>query len=144
MSDRSPHPIQRGLDLALAVPVAVIGRLRKRLPAIAQHLGNSRAVGKVVVDQGLAKATRAASGEHDAAAPTPRSAPVVTPAPVTEPVAAAPPEPTAIADYASLAASQVVPRLAALTTAELEEIERYESATRKRRTILAAVARQRP
>jgi hypothetical protein len=57
--------------------------------------------------------------------------------------AEAPAAPSAIPDYASLAASQVVPRLAALTDAEVDEVAAYEMATRKRRTILAALERHR-
>jgi hypothetical protein len=56
---------------------------------------------------------------------------------------AVPAAPSAIPDYASLAASQVVPRLAALTDSEVDEVAAYEMATRKRRTILAAVERHR-
>ena len=46
----------------------------------------------------------------------------------------------AIPDYDSLSASQVVPRLAGLTTDELEAVRRYETAHRARRTILGRVA----
>ncbi len=46
----------------------------------------------------------------------------------------------AIPDYDSLAASQVVPRLAGLTAAELEAVRQYEAAHRARRTILGRVA----
>ena len=46
----------------------------------------------------------------------------------------------AIPDYDSLAASQVVPRLAGLAADELEAVRRYEAAHRGRRTILARVA----
>ena len=42
----------------------------------------------------------------------------------------------AIPDYDSLAASQVVPRLAGLTADELEAVRAYEAAHRARRTIL--------
>lgn len=45
----------------------------------------------------------------------------------------------AIPGYASLAASQVVPRLASLDRAELAAIRRYESAHRARRTVLNRV-----
>ena len=45
----------------------------------------------------------------------------------------------AIPGYDSLAASQVVQRLAGLSAAELEAVGRYESATRGRRTILNKV-----
>ncbi|HEV2362367.1 MAG TPA: hypothetical protein VGS21_11735 [Acidimicrobiales bacterium] len=46
----------------------------------------------------------------------------------------------AIPGYDSLAASQVVQRLAGLTPSELEAVRRYEQATRARRTILGRVA----
>lgn len=46
----------------------------------------------------------------------------------------------AIPDYDSLSASQVVPRLAGLTTEELEAVRRYEASHRARRTILGRVA----
>jgi hypothetical protein len=46
----------------------------------------------------------------------------------------------AIPDYDSLSASQVVPRLAGLSTDELEAVRAYESAKRGRKTILNKVA----
>lgn len=45
-----------------------------------------------------------------------------------------------IQDYDSLAASQVVPRLATLAPDELKVVQRYEQATRHRQTILHRVA----
>ncbi|MGH9118774.1 MAG: hypothetical protein ACRD0A_13105 [Acidimicrobiales bacterium] len=51
----------------------------------------------------------------------------------------------AISDYDSLAASQVVPRLAGLSVDELEAVRRYEAARRRRMTILNRIAQlQRP
>lgn len=44
-----------------------------------------------------------------------------------------------IQDYDSLAASQVVPRLATLTPDDLRAVQRYERATRNRQTILNRV-----
>lgn len=66
------------------------------------------------------------------------------------PTEAAPAEPAAeagppleselpIQDYDSLAASQVVPRLATLTPDELRAVQHYERATRNRQTILNRV-----
>jgi hypothetical protein len=49
-------------------------------------------------------------------------------------------EDLAIPNYDSLAASQVVPRLASLSGSELEAIRRYESARRRRRTVLSRIA----
>jgi hypothetical protein len=46
----------------------------------------------------------------------------------------------AIPGYDTLSASQVVQRLAGLSTGELEAVRHYEQATRGRRTILAKVA----
>jgi hypothetical protein len=46
----------------------------------------------------------------------------------------------AIPDFDSLAASQVVPRLAGLAPADLEAVRRYESAHRGRKTILHRIA----
>lgn len=45
-----------------------------------------------------------------------------------------------IAEYDSLAASQVVPRLVGLTPAELSAVQAYEQAGRARRTVLNRVA----
>ncbi|MGA3214729.1 MAG: hypothetical protein ABSD97_03455 [Acidimicrobiales bacterium] len=42
--------------------------------------------------------------------------------------------------YDTLAASQVVERLASLTPAELESVRKHESATRRRRTVLHKIA----
>ncbi|CAN5850798.1 hypothetical protein BH20ACT4_BH20ACT4_09540 [soil metagenome] len=44
-----------------------------------------------------------------------------------------------IADYESLAASQVVARLPALGIAELDQVARFEQANRRRRTVLGKV-----
>ena len=58
------------------------------------------------------------------------------------PAAAAPADATelAIPDYDSLAASQVVSRLAGLREPELAAVQRYELATRGRKTILGKIA----
>jgi hypothetical protein len=58
--------------------------------------------------------------------------------PATEPVPEVDSLP--IPGYESLAASQVIPRLAALTTEELRAVGAYEQATRHRQTILHRVA----
>jgi hypothetical protein len=55
----------------------------------------------------------------------------------------APPESALpIRDYDSLAASQVVPRLATLTEAELGAVRAYESAHRRRQTILNRISQR--
>ncbi len=74
------------------------------------------------------------------------STPVASEEPVTPTAAPSAPTskvspPRCITDYVNLSASQIVPLLAGLTAAELKQVEKYESATRQRKTILAAVAR---
>jgi len=62
------------------------------------------------------------------AAPAPDLAPAVTEA-----------SDLAIPDYDSLAASQVIPRLAGLSEAELDAVRQYESLKRGRKTILSRI-----
>ncbi|MFZ1490770.1 MAG: hypothetical protein WAS51_12580, partial [Ilumatobacteraceae bacterium] len=50
----------------------------------------------------------------------------------------------ALAGYATLAASQVVARLADLSGEELELVRRYEEAHRRRRTILGRIDQLQP
>jgi hypothetical protein len=45
----------------------------------------------------------------------------------------------AIPDYDSLAASQVIPRLAGLSAAELDAVRQYEALKRGRKTILSRI-----
>lgn len=75
------------------------------------------------------------------------AAPRVPARPEPAPAAQTPAEPStpaagdlAIVDYDSLAASQVVPRLAALKPEELEAVRLYELGNRGRKTILGRVA----
>jgi hypothetical protein len=100
---------------------------------------------------GLAARRNSSNGPSPAAAPAPPAAapspPPAAPAPTvaSTPSAAASngPRPSddglAIPGYDSLAASQVVQRLAGLSGAELEAVRAYEAATRGRRTILNKV-----
>ena len=78
---------------------------------------------------------------EDEPADTP--APAVEAAPAPAPLAAAPSEAELpIQDYDSLAASQVVPRLATMSPDELRAVGDYELAHRKRQTILNRVAQR--
>jgi hypothetical protein len=83
----------------------------------------------------------------DGAAPTvtarrspPARAVAPPPPPPPPPPPSAPAVTLAIPDYDSLAASQVIPRLAGLADDELEAVRAYESAKRGRKTILNRVA----
>ena len=75
----------------------------------------------------------AEDGPVEAAAPVEPEVPVDDGPPVAV-------ESLAIPDYDNLSASQVVPRLDGLRPDELEAVRRYESANRRRRTILNKVA----
>lgn len=68
-----------------------------------------------------------------------RPAPAATPPVDTEPATVPRSDELAIPEYDGLAASQVVPRLASLSAAELRAVRRYETAHRGRRTILHGV-----
>ena len=84
--------------------------------------------------------------------PPPASSTSSTPEAVTEQEVVEPPEAVAaprsgpssvdlpVADYDSLAASQVIPRLAGLDADELEAVRAYEAAHRGRKTILGRLA----
>lgn len=61
-------------------------------------------------------------------------------APAKKDQTSAPGHPLGIASYDSLAASQVIPRLDALSPAELEAVRSYEVGARNRRTILGRIA----
>ena len=77
----------------------------------------------------------------DDAGPVAAAAPTLAVAEPSQDVAPAPSEDELpIQDYDSLAASQVVPRLATLSAEDLETVQRYEQAGRHRQTILHRVA----
>ncbi|HYI61683.1 MAG TPA: hypothetical protein VEW93_07740 [Acidimicrobiales bacterium] len=118
----------------------------KRLGPVQEQVRGQ--VGTVLADLGLAPrpARPAASGPDPAegAAATVASTPAEAASPATAPDASVaetvPSGDLAIPDYDSLAASQVVPRLRALSEAELEDVRAYEAAGRGRKTILNRIA----
>jgi len=84
---------------------------------------------------------RSEEGHH--APPSTTRAPVAPVAPIEQVIAvrheAPPSADLAIPEYDALAASQVIPRLAALSPTELDAVRGYEAAHRGRRTILARI-----
>ena len=84
----------------------------------------------------------AAAATAPAAAPTPNPPPpaAAPPETVAAPAPAPPGVDLAIPGYDTLSASQVVTRLAGLSSDELEAVRAYELATRHRKTILSRVA----
>jgi hypothetical protein len=152
--------IGRVLDLALVVPVGILSKVHRDLPALVQtgrqrveqEVVLARFVGKLAVQQGQGQLRRRIEQRLQ-----PPASPVVrptSPAPVAaEPVSTGPgprPQSTgaqaamlAIADYDSLAAAQVVARLPGLSGDELDAVERYELDHRRRRTVLGRIAQLR-
>ena len=100
----------------------------KKAPATAKKAPATAKKALATAKKAPATATRVAATQA-AAAPT--AAPTPTPAPI-----AVIPGELAIPGYDELAASQVIPRLDALSSDERAAIERHELANRGRRTIL--------
>ena len=123
---------------------------------MAARMGSAKLVDQVSDPSALVQGllTRAGFTPPKVAADAKATVPASTPSPA-KPAAAEPAhKPTAaqkatkvptaselaIVDYDSLAASQVVSRLVALSAEELEAVRRYELANRARKTILGRVA----
>ncbi|HZQ88039.1 MAG TPA: hypothetical protein VFA83_24540 [Acidimicrobiales bacterium] len=157
-------PLEQALDLFLYAPLGLALTAREELPRLVEkgrkqvhdQATTARLMGEYALQEGrrdlgerAKKVTDTVSGLTGARRPAPRpaaapSAPVAPP-PAPAPAASAPagPRPSddglAIPGYDSLSASQVVQRLAGLSTEELEAVRAYESATRGRKTILHRV-----
>lgn len=169
MADERPVH-ERLLDLALYVPVGIATAVVEELPSFAEkgrqrlkgQLEIARAIGKFTVAEAqrrVGKATGATARPHavgDELRETPERAvqPGARGVPREEedestsrPGAEAITGETApdvaslpIPGYDTLAASQVVQRLASLRPDELDAVRRYEESTRGRRTILHRIA----
>lgn len=161
--------MRRVIQGLLSAPSILVDEVDKVAPKLVERgrvqMANARMMGEFTVRMSEAEASRRIGGlqshlrdvlagaglvprqqsdfERDPVAP-----PVVAEAiPMNDPVdeddvlADAPePDELALADYDSLAASQVVPRLAALDPAELEAVRSYEIAHRGRKTVLGRIA----
>ncbi len=142
-------PLRRTLDLCLFAPVGVAVTVVEDLPDLIEkgrrrlelQLGNARLVGRYVVHKGQREMTHRlddllgngvpAPGGPDAEAPSETVPPRPQPDPAAEAIVG-----SALADYDTLSASQVVRRLESLGPDELRAVQRYEASTRNRRTIL--------
>ncbi len=158
----SSRPTERALDLFLYAPLGALAEAAARLPSYAEkgrvHVGNARVLGQFAVQMGRKQAEDRLGQVHDDARgllaqfgllpPTqPTTAPERAAAPAHAPVASSPAASVengaaglAIPSYDSLAASQVVARLAGLRPDELDAIARYEQAHRGRKTVLGRIA----
>lgn len=151
-------PLDVALDLLVYAPVGLALAVGEELPRLAakgrsrlgSRLSAARLVGELAVAQGRrevdrrlgsppAGSTRAAPPRPTLLRPTVAVAPPIPPGggsarPVPEAQA------LAIPGYDSLSASQVVQRLAGLSSEDLDAVRAYEASHRGRRTILARVA----
>ena len=146
--------VRRTLDLCLFAPVGVAMNIMEDLPGlidkgrerVEQEISNARVAGEYVVGRFQRRmSARLDSLLHSGDGPAPAapedpgsSAPHAAPPP-SRPAPDAADAATlgaALADYDTLSASQVVRRLEGLGPEELRAVQRYESATRHRRTIL--------
>jgi hypothetical protein len=159
-------PIEHAVELTVLAPIGFALEAKRLLPTFVergrQQVNMARVVGQFAVSHGQTTAVKrltkvqaqaesilaefglAGTGGDDApeAAPEPDAARA---ADVTEPKAPPAPRSSAaaadlpIADYDSLAASQVIPRLAGLSPSELAAVEAYEQSHRGRKTILGKI-----
>lgn len=155
------RPVEQAVEYALYAPLGFALEAKRLLPTFVargrQQVQMAKVIGQFAVTQGekeakvrLTKAQEQAEAilaelglrgsaeaaqpvAADAAAPEPADA---APAPARSSAAAAD---LAIADYDSLAASQVIPRLEGLEPGELDAVRRYETEHRGRKTILGKI-----
>lgn len=165
--DEPRPPLARLVELAVVVPVEVGTRLIEAVPAIVDKVPSAaervkreivlaRFLGKLVVEQGVRELRSRLSpepshSEPSSSGPEPehrepgRDGTASTdPPPADVPPADVPDVTTlALADYEHLSSAQIVGKLDGLDDAEREAIERYETAGRRRRTILGKLDRLR-
>ena len=107
----------------------------KKAPATAKKAPATAKKAPATAKKALATAKKAPATATRVAATQAAAAPTAAPTPPPAPIAVIPGE-LAIPGYDELAASQVIPRLDALSSDERAAIERHELANRGRRTIL--------
>ncbi len=151
-------PLDHTLDVCVFAPIGMAMTAREDLPGLVnkgrdrveQEISNARVAGEYVIgrlqrrlSERLGRLWQSGDDARPDSPPT-ASTPVPTPAP--SPARAAPDAAdsatvgAALVDYDTLSASQVVRRLESLGPDELHAVQRYEAATRNRRTILNRAA----
>ena len=145
--------IRAALDVLLFAPLGLGAKIVDDAPGAVkrarQELSNARFIGKMTVDQGVAQMRRRAtesatpSTETDAVVPE-TDPPVVTPPDESssepDPSDAVDADDLALPDYDQLPAIDIVAKLDNLTVEERADVERYEVANRRRRTVLGKLA----
>jgi len=159
-------PLDRALDLFVFAPLGLAMTARTQLPdmvatgraQVEGQLTLARFIGQFAVKQGTvevgkrlrAYTDRSARGQSDRPSAEPDRM-VGDTAPATAPPGPVDPAPSqgasttgaadlAIPGYGALSASQVVQRLAGLSSIELEQVRLYETATRGRKTVLTKIS----
>jgi hypothetical protein len=146
--------LRRTLEACIFAPVGVAMNIAEDLPGligkgrdrVEQEISNARVAGEYVVGRFQRRVSARLDSllrSDDGATPeAPQEPGPTTPHAATPPTRPAPDAAdaatlgAALADYDTLSASQVVRRLEGLGPEELRAVQRYESATRHRRTIL--------
>lgn len=158
------NPVEQALEVLVFAPLGLVVTARTQLPEMvakgrAQVEGQltvARFIGQFAVNQGKAEVEKRfkayTARAEPALAPAPRPKPRADePSPtisapqtlLNEPASPAPAPPAAdlaIPGYDALSASQVVQRLAGLSSAELEQVRAYEAATRGRKTVVNKIS----
>lgn len=170
MTDDPKPSVEAAVELLVYAPLGFALEARSLLPGFIERGRNqvtmARMIGQFAVQQGQVEAARrlgpvqaqvetilgdlglvpsrpeasnASAADEPVVATRPTAVPDLPPDPDPEPAG---PDVVdlAIPDYDSLAASQVVPRLAGLTPDELADVRAYEAAGRGRKTILNRIA----
>jgi hypothetical protein len=146
--------LRRVLDDCIFAPVGLAMNIKDDLPGlinqgrdrVEQEISNARVAGEYVVGRFQRRVAARLDNllrSDGGAAPAPPAEPGPTATHTAPPPARPAPDAgdaatlgAALADYDTLSASQVVRRLEGLGPEELRAVQRYESATRHRRTIL--------
>ena len=162
MSERQ-DPAEQLLDLLVYAPLGLLMGARDLVPKLAekgrQRMGGqvtvARMIGEMAVRQGQRRAEkvlqrlreqggsggadRSSSVERPTNGHVPPTPPTATSTPMSTASVTAEAGDLAIPGYDTLSASQVLPRLEALSPDELEAVRVYEEATRARKTVLTRI-----
>ena len=143
-------PVDRMVDLIVALPVSIAAALREIVPVDTRRL--ERAVGRnlelisryATRRSGAPAVTAQHPGSGNLVASADRSEPDTTPSPSgSMPDTVEPHDDVSsdlpIAGYDQLSARQIVDRLGSLTAAELALVEAYERSNRRRQTVLGRI-----
>jgi hypothetical protein len=156
----SKSPIDQLVDAFVFAPLGLLREWQRLSPRLAddaraeveQQIRNARVIGQFAVKQGRVEiekrlgfaarpVPKAASGRPEPAA---IDAIAVTATAVASTIMPVPsPEDLPIADYDFMAAAQLLALLSDLNADELDAIERYEKANRKRKTVLGRIGQLR-